>query len=102
MTIDTPAAAPRGEQDESLAPAQPSLRFLDFPPELRTLIYEFVDDYGILMDFDYHKAFEYPSLLAVNRQIRQEFLPVYYEQDRLCPGPFAARHTHERELNAWK
>lgn len=80
---------------------QSSLALLGLPAEIRIRIYEYVTGYPQLMDIDSRGCFDYPVLVAVNRQLRQEFLAVYYRHDELYIGPFATRLAHEHEQNAW-
>ncbi|KAK3713887.1 hypothetical protein LTR37_008137 [Vermiconidia calcicola] len=62
--------------------------FLRLPAELRNHIYGVVADESSRLDVSRFEPYCLPSLLGVNRQIREEFIPIYYSIHILQFGIF--------------
>lgn len=74
---------PEPTSESTSAPADGGTGFLDLPPEIRNIIYEYavVQDKPIRFTYDKGRAARQPYLARVNRQIRWECLPIFYGQN---------------------
>ena len=65
---------------EALRGLAKAFRFMDLPPELRVLVYtKLLPDSDVTaIDVKHQYAMRYPAITTVTREIRKEFMPIFY------------------------
>lgn len=93
-SLNKKRAAPKPRQKPG-SPQERHNLLLDLPPELRIIIYEYcvaAKDPVNMVDHWSVKKSQRPSLLSVNRQIREEVLPVFYKTNEFRFGTCHAKY----------